>query len=198
MSKRKPPPSVRNVVSEADRATLEERYEFVPSGTQSSEDWQGRMLERYQQGLYREFALADLSRAPQLGLRWRTQREVVEGRGERTCGNLHCESHDRSLTTVEVPFAYKEQGIQKKELVKLRLCCNCSPLLRKEEKKENDNVKPRNEATEDSASNSSSSSSTSSRKERRRRKERKRRRKEKRKQKKQKRRKANNEDAEPT
>lgn len=148
-----PPPRVKNIVSEADRQALEESYSFLPPAraTNNNNDnnhqnrndasagssWQDRMVRNYHDHLYKEFALTDLSRgAGRIGLRWRTQQEVKDGRGEITCGNKHC-VHSKnyssttlqSLTTLEVPFAYEERGEKKKELVKLRLCSNCLPLV---------------------------------------------------------------------
>ena len=47
-----------------------------------------RLAARYYSKLFREYAIADLSRHAEgrLGLRWRTQAEVVAGRGQFTCG----------------------------------------------------------------------------------------------------------------
>jgi len=125
------------------------------------------MVNHYHSHLYKEYVLADLTRAPsQLGLRWRTQQEVENGRGHATCGNKHCPGgnqaleasasqsllsgyyksprptnneeeeklleklpHGIGLHDFEVPFTYPEQGETKTELVKLRLCLKCSPLL---------------------------------------------------------------------
>ena len=56
--------------------------------------WQQRMVRHYHSHLYKEYVLADLSRVFDLGkvgLRWRTEREVANGRGFRCCGNLKCE-----------------------------------------------------------------------------------------------------------
>lgn len=117
---------LKNICSEADHAILRERYEFIPSEKKVS-SWQDRMVQNYNEGLYKEFALADLSRPGKLGLRWRTRQEVEAARGERTCGNKIC--HSDAVCTLEVPFTYEERGIQKKELVKLRLCPRCKPLV---------------------------------------------------------------------
>lgn len=125
---------LKNIVSEADREILRQKYEFVQSSSTQSEkgeskktsDWQDRMVQRYNDNLYKEFALADISRPGQLGLRWRTQQEVIGGRGETSCGNKRC-LNSEDLSTLEVPFAYKETGILKKELVKIRLCPICLP-----------------------------------------------------------------------
>lgn len=159
-----PKRKIRNVTSAADQHELQQHYTFVPSG--SNNTWQDRMVNQYHSHLYKEYVLADLTRAPaMLGLRWRTEQEVQNGRGHATCGNKHClgqalellpaiESllsryHDSSppssteqeeklleklphgvgLHDYEVPFTYTEQEETKTELVKLRLCLRCSPLL---------------------------------------------------------------------
>jgi protein FRA10AC1 len=122
------PKELKNVVCPADHAALEAEYTFIPS-EEAPASWQARMVERYHSGLYKEFALANLSRPGQLGLRWRTKQEVVDGRGELSCGNLQCRNSE-NLVTMEVPFSYTEKGAAKKELVKLRLCSTCQPLVR--------------------------------------------------------------------
>lgn len=160
---------ITNLTSAADHAELEKHYTFVPSD-QKKNTWQERMVNHYHSHLYKEYVLADMSRAPaQLGLRWRTQQEVQNGRGHSSCGNKHCpggsetkslskaaqfllesyyqsprqpdeskEEEEKLLARVphgiglydyEVPFTYAEQGETKTELVKLRLCLRCSPLL---------------------------------------------------------------------
>ena len=91
------------------------------------------MVVKYHEHLFKEFALADLSVPGRIGLRWRTREEVLNGRGESTCGNKKCrKSHfpTDDLVTLEVPFSYMERGEHKKELVKLKLCASCRPLLR--------------------------------------------------------------------
>ena len=63
-----------------------------------------------------------------IGLRWRTEKEVIAGRGQFTCASKHCESDD-NLHSYEVPFEYAEQGVTKNELVKVRVCINCARKL---------------------------------------------------------------------
>ncbi len=145
---------MKNVVSAADHAAMHEHYSFLPpesnrvdksSRVDDSNDrkplnrsqsgnssWKERMVSKYHEHLFKEFALADLSIPGRIGLRWRTREEVMCGRGERSCGNKRCKykNHDTdALVTLEVPFSYTEHGELKKELVKLRLCANCRPLL---------------------------------------------------------------------
>ena len=64
--------------------------------------WQERMVKNYHQGLYKEYVLADLSRVVEIGkigLRWRTEVEVSNGRGFRYCGNLTCRSVSSTTMT---------------------------------------------------------------------------------------------------
>lgn len=52
-------------------------------------------------------------------MRWRTEAELVSGRGQFTCCEKRCSARD-GLRTWEVNFAYMEQGEKKNALVKLR------------------------------------------------------------------------------
>ena len=61
--------------------------------------WQQRMVKNYHEHLYKEYVLADLSRVldiGKIGLRWRTEKEVADGKGFRSCGNLMCKSSCKS------------------------------------------------------------------------------------------------------
>ena len=53
-----------------------------------------------------------------LGLRWRTEAEVLSGKGQFSCGARGC-SETRGLATFEVPFGYSEAGQRKDALVKV-------------------------------------------------------------------------------
>jgi hypothetical protein len=55
-----------------------------------------------------------------LGLRWRTEAEVLSGKGQFTCGARGCHE-GRGLATFEVPFGYTEAGERKEALVKVSL-----------------------------------------------------------------------------
>lgn len=73
-----------------------------------------------------------------MALRWRTEDEVLSGAGENTCGNVRCPYHQAEapqhkppkFTTLELPFAYAEQGeteIEMREaMVKVVLCSRCT------------------------------------------------------------------------
>jgi len=81
-----------------------------------------------------QYALVDLSRYKEgkLGLRWRTQGEVIAAKGQFECGNITkgkpCAATS-SLHSYELNFAYVEQGQQKQELVKVRVCSHCAAKL---------------------------------------------------------------------
>lgn len=134
---------MKNVVSAADRVALEDHYSFIPSESTSKNntlknEWQERMVTKYHDHLFKEFALADLSIPGRIGLRWRTREEVLNGRGERTCGSKRCRNNsddNNSLVTLEVPFSYYERGEKKVDLVKLKLCSTCKPSIYKTTKK---------------------------------------------------------------
>jgi len=99
----------------------------------------------------------------QIALRWRTEDEVLSGAGETSCGNTRCPYHDAlvepassgsrdahsrpprqpKLTTMELPFAYIEQGEAKprEAMVKVVLCDRCvRKMMWKREKEKKDRV----------------------------------------------------------
>ncbi|RXG68447.1 Protein FRA10AC1-like protein [Armadillidium vulgare] len=61
----------------------------------------------------------------EVGMRWRTEAEVIDGKGQFTCGEKHCPEKE-NLRTWEMNFGYIEEGVKKNALVKLRLCHDCS------------------------------------------------------------------------
>lgn len=62
-------------------------------------------------------------------MRWRTELEVVSGKGQYTCGSLEC-NQDDALESYELLFNYIEQNHNKQALVKARLCSQCAEKLR--------------------------------------------------------------------
>ena len=117
--------------------------------------WDDQVAQKYYSSLYREFAVCDLKHYKsgnvsstfqalgslkltidsrviifQFALRWRTEAEVLLGAGETSCGNTRCVHHDvnapmPSLSTLELPFVYEEQGQTKSALVKVVMCERC-------------------------------------------------------------------------
>jgi len=88
------------------------------------------MAWKYYTRLFKEYALADLSRYTEgkIGLRWRTEAEVVSGKGQFSCGNKRCDEK-QELRSYELNFKYKEAGEVKNELVKVRVCLPCARRL---------------------------------------------------------------------
>ncbi len=80
--------------------------------------------QRYYDKLHKEYVLADLSRYKEgkVGLRWRVEREVVEGTGQYSCGSLGVSCTARQgLASYELNFKYREGEEVRNELVKVRL-----------------------------------------------------------------------------
>lgn len=94
----------------------------------------------------------------QFALRWRTEEEVISGAGETTCGNTRCSRHfprnidpddpRSSLTTLELPFSYMEDGEGKFALVKVVLCAKCCKKLMWKRNKEKEKEKGQGQAKE--------------------------------------------------
>ncbi|ORZ12770.1 folate-sensitive fragile site protein Fra10Ac1-domain-containing protein [Absidia repens] len=92
--------------------------------------WEQRLAKKYYDQLFKEYALCELSYYKQgkIALRWRTEDEVVLGKGQFICASTKCDQTS-DLTSWEVNFGYLEDGIKKNELVKVRLCIDCSQKL---------------------------------------------------------------------
>jgi len=89
--------------------------------------WEAQLARRYYDRLYREYVLCDLSgfRRGHIGFRWRTEAEVVQGKGQFHCGHTICTAKS-GLQSFEVDFKYAEAGRKKRALVKVRLCESCA------------------------------------------------------------------------
>jgi protein FRA10AC1 len=130
-------------ITVSDLETLKRKHEFVRDDERDEEkmssDWEVRMARKYYDMLYKEFAIADLSRYKEgkIGLRWRTEHEVVLGKGQFVCGNKACAT-SLELCSYELPFSYVEHGIKKSELVKVKTCPECSKKLFYKKLKEED------------------------------------------------------------
>lgn len=92
--------------------------------------WEQRLAIRYYNRLFKEYALVDLTfyKVNKIGMRWRTEKEVVDGKGQFTCGEIHCDNRNtRELCSYEVPFRYTSRdGKKNLTLVKVRLCSACA------------------------------------------------------------------------
>ncbi|GFR99091.1 protein FRA10AC1 homolog [Elysia marginata] len=117
--------------------------------------WEKRLAKKYWDKLFKEYCIADLSRYKEnkIGMRWRIEKEVVDGKGQFTCGNKRCPESE-GLRSWEVNFGYMEEGVKKNALVKLRLCPDCSYKLNYHHRRKE--VKPKKAAKHLKDSSSSS------------------------------------------
>ncbi|XP_062182877.1 uncharacterized protein LOC133886980 [Phragmites australis] len=125
-----------------DKDTLREGYRFILSEEDDMDStWEKRLVKRYYDKLFKEYCIADMTqyKKGKIGLRWRTEKEVISGKGQFICGNRHCDEK-HGLGSYEVNFSYVEAGEQKQALVKLVACKRCAEKLaykrQKEKKKE--------------------------------------------------------------
>lgn len=123
----KPKQSVKHLVNEVDIAR--ENCKFIMDGEDNEESlsWEQRIAKKYYDKLFKEYCLAELKlyKEGKIALRFRTQEEVFNGKGQFTCGSLKC-NETKDLSSWEVHFAYIEDDQKKEALVKVRLCPGCS------------------------------------------------------------------------
>ncbi len=144
----------RGKTIKTDYDQLRETYRFNRTAEDDAGlgEWERKQANGYYTSLFREFAVADLSRwsEGQVGLRWRRDKEVLAGKGERSCSERACDYDPREqaqargggecedagedagdgLQTFEVNFSYAEDGQRKNALVKVRLCQLCARKLK--------------------------------------------------------------------
>ncbi|XP_051123893.1 uncharacterized protein LOC127246504 [Andrographis paniculata] len=130
-----------------DQDTLREGYRFIRTEEDDKyPSWEQRLVKRYYDKLFKEYCIADMSqyKTGKIGLRWRTEKEVMSGKGQFECGNKHCNKRD-GLSSYEVNFSYFEAGENKQALVKLVVCERCAEKLyykkQKEKEKEESKLK---------------------------------------------------------
>lgn len=111
--------------AEADAAR--ESYRF---GAKAAGETSSTLAKQYNQQIFREYALTDLSHylVGRVGFRWRTKAEVVSGKGIDKCAEVAC-TRVVGLHTFETPFTFEEDGHRQTSLVKVRLCGPCGAKL---------------------------------------------------------------------
>ncbi|OMO76088.1 Folate-sensitive fragile site protein Fra10Ac1 [Corchorus capsularis] len=80
-----------------DHDALREGYRFIRSEEDDmNPSWEQRLVKRYYDKLFKEYCIADMSqyKSGKIGLRWRTEKEVISGKGQFICGNKHCDGKD--------------------------------------------------------------------------------------------------------
>ncbi|XP_058073656.1 uncharacterized protein LOC131222552 [Magnolia sinica] len=133
-----------------DQDTLREGYRFIRSEEDDmNPSWEQRLVKRYYDKLFKEYCIADMSqyKSGKIGLRWRTEKEVISGKGQFICGNKQCSEQD-GLASYEVNFSYFEAGENKQALVKLVACKRCAEKLMYKKKKEREQLDKRERETE--------------------------------------------------
>ncbi|KAI7860251.1 folate-sensitive fragile site protein Fra10Ac1-domain-containing protein [Circinella umbellata] len=135
-----------------------QKYRFIRSDDEDDQQgsWEQRVAKKYYDTLFKEYALCELKyyKEGKIALRWRTQREVVHGKGQFVCASTRCDNTD-DLKSWEVNFGYIENGEKKNELVKVRLCPDCSYRLnyktqkRQAKNKETEQKRRRRATTDD-------------------------------------------------
>ncbi|GAA0172589.1 hypothetical protein Leryth_016965 [Lithospermum erythrorhizon] len=124
-------PPTEKLPVKTDQDTLREGYRFIRTEEDDMDySWEQRLVKRYYDKLFKEYCIADMShyKTGKIGLRWRTEKEVISGKGQFVCGNKHCNERD-GLSSYEVNFSYTEAGESKQALVKLVTCERCSEKL---------------------------------------------------------------------
>lgn len=121
------------IITKEDERILDQFHQFIRDDEDDEEkqtDWRVRMARRYYDKLFKEYAVVDLSQytSGNIGMRWRTEKEVIDGIGQFVCGAKKCQMRE-GLHSFEVPFRYVENNIAKVELVKVRVCKSCSEKL---------------------------------------------------------------------
>ena len=93
---------------------LKEKFSFLESSKESvnaAESKEDKFLQEYNNKLYREFCICDLSlyKKGKIGLRWCFESDILKGKGYTICGNISCE-RTKHLKPFEVNMKYKEHN----------------------------------------------------------------------------------------
>ncbi|KAL9536631.1 hypothetical protein MBANPS3_012499 [Mucor bainieri] len=124
-------------VYKTEKDVIQENHKFVRSDADNDElTWGQRVAKKYYDKLFKEYAICELKyyKEGRIALRWRTEKEVVVGKGQFICASTRCDETQK-LQSWEVNFGYMEDGEKKNELVKVRLCPECSDKLNYKTKK---------------------------------------------------------------
>jgi len=112
----------------SDLDVIKENHRFLWDNIDNTKlTWEQQLAKNYYDKLFHEYCICDLSRFKEnkIAMRWQTEKEVKDGKGQFQCGARKCHERD-NLRTWEVNFAYQEENERKNALVKVRLCPECS------------------------------------------------------------------------
>ncbi|KAK8803696.1 hypothetical protein WA158_001390 [Blastocystis sp. Blastoise] len=114
----------------SDYDVLVDNHQFIRDDLKDKKNqsnWEVKMARDYYDRLNKEYALANMKKYEEnkIGLRWRLEKEVIDGKGQFICGNIDCNQID-DLHSYEVLFTYVENKEVKHTLIKLRLCPYCA------------------------------------------------------------------------
>jgi len=111
----------------SEYAIAREHSRFIWRASAAPLVWEERVAKNYYERLFKEYAIADLAQYEhgRIGLRWRTEAEVVDGKGQFVCASRGC-SETAGLCSYEINFRYAERGETHNALVKLRCCGPCA------------------------------------------------------------------------
>ena len=134
--KRKKKAANADLPERTDVTVLQDNFQFIRDDEKdqktltegnSNEAWEVQLARKYYNRLFKEYALCNLDKykTGEIGLRWRTKDEVINGKGHFICANLACEE-TKGLHSYEVKFTYKENSQTKRTLVKVRVCRGCA------------------------------------------------------------------------
>ena len=129
-----------------DIDVIREEMRFIWDDDEAADSWEKRLAKRYYDKLYKEYCICDLTLFKQnkvsahqqpidnennnnnkynqnnfnvkIAMRWRIEKEVLDGKGQFVCGDKKCSCTD-GLKSWEVNFGYMEHGEKKNALVKL-------------------------------------------------------------------------------
>ncbi|CAG8693546.1 2517_t:CDS:2, partial [Racocetra fulgida] len=95
---------------------LKENHKFLRSDEDDESEltWEQRLAKKYYDKLFKEYCIAELKyyKEGKIALRWRTEKEVIIGKGQLTCASTRC-SEKVDLKSWEVNFAYVEDDSER-------------------------------------------------------------------------------------
>lgn len=117
----------KNAKPKGDLQLLRESHRFLRDPEDDDGSWEASLAQRYYDRLFKEYVICDLAGFKKgcIGLRWRTEAEVHQGKGQFRCGHKRC-ACQTGLRSFEVDFKYTEAGRDRRALVKARVCEDCA------------------------------------------------------------------------